>query len=349
MLRTASSPLLGFQSPPSRSVPVESSQAEVEPAPSAAVEDKTSLTWGKIALGAVLGATVLTACGSPTPPAADPGSYQLEDPDVIVMSESIQRIDLRRETTEECTGFGEEEECDTENVDYHQVGIHLGEGVVQDLNGNLFAAPQLVAPGAPGLAVSSPDSVKVDGPLWSNGSLERTEDGNYELRGWLFEDRDIDVADGSIRVSGAFGAGDMSVTNEAGVTTITEGWNDVTLVQSQGSHVLVQSQYGRPIAEIEHDRTEGTYKVDPDRIAARDTVMTYDAREITRKNGGWNGDAVVTEERSGRTEYHQKSGRHTVVSTTVTDQGWKDEIHSFLGDTTTYSVEGGQYLPGAAS
>lgn len=95
-----------------------------ESAPQAAQENKeSSFGWAKAALGLGLAAGTLAGCTDPVPPAADAGAYSFENPEVVVLSDSIQRVDLSREQTRECTGFGEDEDCSWEDVAYHPIGL----------------------------------------------------------------------------------------------------------------------------------------------------------------------------------------------------------------------------------
>ena len=339
------------QSPPRRTAPQVKSQAPEtstsNPTVEAAAKKDKGPHWGKLAIGLGLAATALTGCGKPTPPAADPGGYEIESPEVVVMSDSTQKIDLARETDTDCTGTGDDRTCTTENVAYHPVGIHIGEGVVQDLNGNLFAAPQLVA-NTPGMNVSNPTSLNVDGPWRSDGTLRTKEDGTVELRGNLFGKKDLHISDSQVRAeSKGFLGGEITrVTNENGVSTVKEGRSTVAIVQSQGDHVLVQTRYGGTIAEIRHEDGSGQYEVDLDGWGG-ETVMTYDSYEMTRKNGRWNGNAVVRDMKSdGTVQLKEKSGRRTVVTTTIRDNGWKDEGSGVFSSDFDYSFEGGAVLPG---
>ena len=187
---------------PPRALHARRPQAEqVDTAPAQLAESKDRISLGKIAVGLGFAAVALSGCTNPTPPAADPGAYELESPEVVVMSDSVQRIDIARETREDCTGFGEERSCHTENVSYHPLGIHLGEGVVQDLNGNLFAAPQLVAPGTPGIAVANPERVEVDGPLGQDGRYEREDENTFHTEDSVFGKKAIDFNDNEIVVT----------------------------------------------------------------------------------------------------------------------------------------------------
>ena len=319
---------------------------EVSDSTSAQVaEPKDRIGLGKIAVGLGFAAVALTGCTNPTPPAANPGAYELESPEVVVMSDSVQRIDISRETREECSGFGEERSCHTEKVSYHPIGIHVGEGVVQDFNGNLFAAPQLVAPGAPGIAVANPERVEADGPLGHDGSYRRHDENTFHTEDSAFGKKGIDFHENEIVVTnrGLFGGESMRVTLEDGVATVKEGRSVVSLVQSQGDHLLVQSRYGNEQAQIRHE--DGRYEVKEPAVfgGGSTTTMNYNNQEITRKNGRWNGDAVV---RSGENEFKVKSGRHTETTTTVKKDGWVDKYEGLFGSKMTYEITGGTVLPG---
>ncbi|MCA9775389.1 MAG: hypothetical protein KC800_01675 [Candidatus Eremiobacteraeota bacterium] len=319
-------------------------QADADTAPAQVPESKDRISLGKIAVGLGFAAVALTGCTNPTPPAADPGAYELESPEVVVMSDSVQRIDISRETREDCTGFGEERSCHTENVSYHPIGIHVGEGVVQDLNGNLFAAPQLVAPGTPGIAVANPERVEVDGPLGHDGRYQREDENTFHTEDSVFGKKAIDFNDNEIVVTnrGLFGGESMRVTLDGGVATVKEGRSVVSLIQSQGDHLLVQSRYGNEQAQIRHQ--DGSYEVkEPGLFGGGTTTMNYNDQEITRKNGRWNGDAVV---RSRLNEFKVKSGRHTETTTTVNEDGWVDQYEGLFGSKMTYQFSGGSVLPG---
>ena len=309
-----------------------------------ASEPKDRIGLGKIAVGLGFAAVALTGCTNPTPPAVDPGAYELESPEVVVMSDSVQRIDISRETRQECHGSGEQRTCHSENVSYHPIGIHIGEGVVQDLNGNLFASPQLVAPGAPGIAVANPERVEADGPLGHDGSYRRHDENTFHTNDSVFGKKAIDINDNEVVVSnrGFLGGESMRVTLEDGVATVKEGRSVVSLVQSQGDHLLLQSRYGNEQAQIRHEN--GKYEVkEPGLFGGDTTTMSYNSNEITRKNGRWNGNAVV---RSGENEFKVKSGRHTESTTTVREDGWVDQYEGLFGTKMTYEITGGNILPG---
>lgn len=271
----------------------------------------------------------------------------LESPEVVVMSDSIQRIDIARETRQDCTGSGEDRSCSTENVSYHPVGIHVREGVVQDLNGNLFASPQLVAPGAPGVAVSNPESVTADGPWGHDGTYRRHDENTFHTNDSVFGKKEIDFNDNEIVVSnrGLFGGETTRVTLKDGVATVKEGRHVDALVQSQGEHLLVQSRSGKEMAQIRH--SEGRYEVkEPGLFGGDTTTMRYNDQEVTRKNGRWNGNAVV---RSGENEFKVKSGGRTNSTTTIKENGWVDKDGGLFGSEMTYEFSGGKVLPGSHS
>lgn len=306
----------------------------------AQVESKDSFSWAKAAVGLGLVASALSGCGTQQAPAPDPGVYEMEAPELVVMSDNIQRIDIEREQTEECTGIGEDRDCDWEDVAYHPMGIHIGEGVVQDFNGNLFAAPQLVAQQAPGNAVFSPERVEIDGVLGTGGTMSRKDSDTFETRGFSLGRTEIEVNDNSVDVTAnaLFGRHDVtSVATQNGVATVKEGRYVEALVQSQGDHLLVQTNHGRTMAEIRHSEADGSYTVKrPGLFGGSTTEVQYNENSLTRKDDRW---TTATVSRVGEDQVKVKQGPFGVVTTTKTADGWNDD---YLGPgSTDYKFEGG--------
>ena len=357
MLKTPSPLTSRFRtsSPPPRALSPEiskSPQLELEKA--AVQKDETNFGWAKVGAGLGLAALALTGCTDPVPPAADPGAFELENPELVVMSDSIQRIDLARETDEVCTGIGEDETCTTVDVDYHDIGIHFGHGVVQDLNGNLFAAPQLVAPGAPGLAVSNPSRVVADGPLGSGGTLVQTEHGRYTTDGSLFGYRQTITVEGDqalVEGTGLFGGKyeKMKVAVADGRASVSEGRYVAQYVQSQGDHLLVQTRYGGEIAEIRHDTSAHRYEVRrPALFGDYNITMTYGPNRATRSSDSWgSGERTVTRttNEKGNTVFEKRDNSWRGTSTEKTDDGWTHHYRSLFGSRVDYDVDGGHLLP----
>ena len=348
-----------FQSPPSRVPRVAPNKATSEPGLEAAQskEKKSKGKWLLTAAGLTMAAGALSGCGGqPVPPAPDPGAYQLESPEVVVLTDSIQRIDLSRETETDCTGIGEDETCTTENVAYHRVAIHFGEGIAQDLNGNLFAAPQLVAEGAPGLAVSNPDSVFVDGYLGSEGRLERTGPNTFETRYSLMGGRreiTLSPNEAVVTAPGLFGGEyeSMRVTNNDGVVTISEGRWDQQLVQSQGDHILVQTPHGIEIGQIRHDSQTGNYSVFKEQLFADYEIhVSYNDTTATFTDNSWGtNDTTVRRGQNGEGQetFETRHGRWHNNTVTVTQDGWSTHHPGlFGGSTIPTTISGGQTLPG---
>lgn len=350
-MNISSLPSRKFQLPSRKDRPQSS---ETPPDLSAAqVREKGSFGWAKAAAGLGLAAGALAGCTSPTPPAQDPGAYVLESPEIVVMSDSLHRIDLARETETVCTGFGEDERCDTEKVDYHPIGIHVGHGVVEDLNGNLFSAPQLVT-GGPGIAVKNPDSVYLDGPLGSEGRLRRLDENTVETSKSLFGRHQITLTENEALVTGPslFGSRheEIRVRVNGGVATISEGRWDQQLVQSQGDHLLVQSARGNEIASVRNDNTQGSYSVSqPSLFSDYRVTVKSDSNSTRFEDNSWGRETVVTKgtNRQGQTTFETRSGGWRQGTTTVTDSGWKDQSAGlFGGSTVEYHITGGEYLPG---
>ena len=329
-----------FTSPPSLKSKTTPKVSAPENFDQASVEEKDSFSWGKAALGLGLVASALSGCGTQQAPAPDPGVYEMEAPELVVMSDNIQRIDIEREQTEECTGIGEDRDCDWEDVAYHSMGIHLGEGVVQDFNGNLFAAPQLVAKQAPGNAVFSPEGVEIDGVLGTGGAMTRKDGDSFETRGSLLGRTEIDVNSNSIDVKGKsiFGTHRLTnVTTTDGVATVKEGRYVQAVVQSQGDHVLVQTKRGRTMAEITHSEDDGNYTVKrPGFLGGPTTEVQYNENSLTRKDGRW---TTARVSRVGEDQVKVKQGPFGVVTTTSKADGWND---NYAGPgSTDYKIEGG--------
>ena len=190
-----------------------------------------------------------------------------------------------------------------------------------------------------------PERVEADGPLGHDGSYRRHDENTFHTEDSAFGKKGIDFHENEIVVTnrGLFGGESMRVTLEDGVATVKEGRSVVSLVQSQGDHLLVQSRYGNEQAQIRHE--DGRYEVKEPAVfgGGSTTTMNYNNQEITRKNGRWNGDAVV---RSGENEFKVKSGRHTETTTTVKKDGWVDKYEGLFGSKMTYEITGGTVLPG---
>jgi hypothetical protein len=318
----------------------------------ARIEDKSSFGWAKAALGLTLAAGALTGCvGEPVPPAPDPGAYEIDSPEVVVLSDSVQRIDLSREQERECTGFGEDESCSYVDVAYHAVGIHMGEGIVQDLNGNLFAAPQIVAPGSPGIAVANPDYVFVDGPLGSEGTLTKTDNG-IVTGGSIFGRARIEVSDNeAVVMQKALFGGEyetMRVTTNNGVGTVSERRWDQQVVQSQGEHILVQTDRGHKLAEVRHNEDNNTYKVTKDALFRDyEVTVTYGPDAVNFETNTWGSDSSVSRSRnsSGNEQFQTKDGAFRRSTVTVREDGWNEKYHGLFGGSLDYTVRGGETLP----
>ena len=297
-------------------------------------------------VGLALGAVALFS-GGPVAPAEDPGAYTLENPDVVVMDDSLDRIDLSRETDRQCTGVGEDETCIEVDRDYHRVGLHVGHGVVQDLNGNLFVAPQLAAGEAPGKAAVNPRSVDLKGPLLSEGRLKQTSPGHYEVSGSLFGYRhkiDINGNEATVTQQGLLGSYEsMRIENDNGVVTVVEGgWSEQEMVQSQGDHLLVQSQWGINHGEIRHNPEAGEYSLTkPGFFGDSEYQVSYSSEQYTRSSNTGastvsatsNGDGSTTTERGWLQGGYDNSDTPT---------GWTTKGHGILSGTYSYTVDGGR-------
>jgi hypothetical protein len=333
-----------FQGPPSlRKAAPKSEATSTNALQVAQHREKDSLSLGKVALGLGLAAGALAGC-TEMAPAAQTDIY-LEAPEVVVLSESTQRIDLSRETDTQCVGFGASKECVTEDVAYHPVGIHLGEGIVQDMNGNLFAAPQLVADGAPGAAVESPEILEADNSYGATGILQQTSPNTYQMGGDLFGRAEIStgVNHSTVRTPGFFKAKEHLTIN-AGVDQafIREHSGQVSVVKAHGDHISVHNENGDSVAQVRHNGRTGEYRVDH---GFNETSLHYDKSTVTRKEDGW-AVSEVSRRRDGSEwdNIETKSGPDTVLETSVYKNGWSDTHSGPYGTRTDYVHTGGTSL-----
>lgn len=339
-----------FQSLPSRGPASQQAPSAAEAAP----HKRSTGSLLAAAAGLTLAAGALAGCGGPTPPAAEAGAYSMETPEVVVLSDSMQRIDLSRETETQCTGTGEDETCTTEDVSYHPIGIHFGHGLVEDLNGNLFSAPQLIAQDGPGIAAKNPDKVFLDGPLGTEGNLNRVDAHTVETRNSLFGYHTITLSPGQAVVSGPtlFGGKyeQMRVRVEDGVARISEGRWDQEIAQSQGDHILVQNQLGTELANIKHSADGHTYSVTrPSLFKDYSLNVTYQGGNVSFTDNAWGKDPVITsgQNAQGQTTFETRTGGWRNNTTTVTSDGWNDNSPGlFGGSTVEYHINGGRMLPG---
>lgn len=349
---------LSLASLPSKRFPSRNQKTAAPPAEhalaNAQVKEKNSFGWAKAAAGLTLAAGALAGCTSPTPPAQDPGAYAMESPEVVVLSDSIQRIDLARETETHCTGSGETESCHTDDVAYHPIGIHFGHGLVEDLNGNLFSAPQLVTGGDSGVAVKNPDSVLLDGPLFSEGRLTRLDENTVETQNSLFGRHRITLSENEALVTspGLFGGQyeSIRVRVDNGVATISENRWDQQIVQSQGNHILVQTRGGTEVAKIRADRENSSYTVTrPSLFKDYQVNVSYNSNAIRFDDNTWGSDSVVSKgvDSAGRVTYETRNGGWHINTTTVTSDGWIDHTPGLLGGSTSqFHIQGGELPPG---
>lgn len=342
-----------FQSPPERRIQSAPIGAPTLDIAQARKKEKSPFGFAKVALGLGLAAGTLAACGSPVPPASEAGAYELEDAEVVILNHSIDRIDLARETDTVCTGSFEDETCFEVDEPYHEIGIHMGHGIVQDLNGNLFAAPQLAAEDAPGHAVANPDSVYVDGPLFTEGRVQRTGDSTFDVSGSVFGGKysiRLDGKNAVVTTPSLIGRDyeSMRISHVDGVNTISQGRWEQQHVQSQGDHLLVQNTIGSELGRIEHDTTNGTYTISEDRLFGDDYMITatYGPQQYKRSGNSWGGTRVQVEENEAgqhETTFNRGRADYTV---TPNGQGWTSKANGLLGSTTDYQITGGVNLPG---
>ena len=332
-----------FQGPPSlrkaASKPDSVSNRDLQ---TAQHREKESLSFGKLALGLGLVAGAVSGCADMA--SAQP-EVQLEAPEVVVLSESTQRIDLSREQDEQCVGFGAARECVTEDVAYHPVGIHLGEGIVQDMNGNLFAAPELVAKGAPGAAVESPQILEADNSYGATGILQQTAPNTYQMGGDLFGQAQISTGPNHSRVEtpGLFRNKEhLNIHSGVDQAFIREHSGQVSIVKAHNDHISVHNEDGGPIAQVRHNERTGEYTVDH---GFSETSIHYNGRQSVRKEDGATV-SEVTRRRDGSEwdNFDTKSGPYTVLETSAYRNGWSDTHSGPYGTRTDYVYTGGTSL-----
>ncbi|MCA9777761.1 MAG: hypothetical protein KC800_13625 [Candidatus Eremiobacteraeota bacterium] len=326
-----------FQGPPSlrKTAPQSQSAPEMKEAQH---RQKDGVSLGKLALGLGVAAGALAGCAEMAP--AEP-VYQLESPEVVVLSESTQRIDLSRE--QNCVGFGDFKEC--EDVAYHPVGIHLGEGIVQDMNGNLFAAPQLVAKGAPGAASINPETLSADNSYGAKGILQQTAPGQYHMDGAIFGRADISTSPVQSRVMtpGLFKSKEhLSINGGQQEAFIREGSGEVHVVRAQGDHISVLNAQGETIAQVRHNERKGEYKVDG---GFNETSVHYNKHTSILKEDGWAvGEVTRINDGSEWDNFDTKAGPHTVLQTSRDENGWSDAQSGPYGARVDYVHVGGRSL-----
>ena len=280
---------------------------------------------------------------TPVAPAGDSGAYTLENPELVVMDDSLDRIDLSRETDCSSTGDG----CTETNRIYHRVGLHVGHGVVQDLNGNLFVAPQLAAEGIPGKVAVNPTSLDLKATRnQEEGRLRETSPGHYEVSGGMFGSRqEIDFNGDEVTVvqRGLFGNYEsIRIENHDGIISITDAAFGKQFIQPQGDHILVQGSRGQKYGEIRHNPEAGEYSLrKPYPLGHWEYNVSYSTQHYTRSSNTDESTvaAVSNGEGSIRSELGWNRGGYDSNDTST---GWTTRPEGLLSRTYTYTVDGGQ-------
>ena len=328
-----------FSSPPSLRKSAPQSQAAPE-MKEAQHRQRDGVSLGKLALGLGVAAGALVGCAEMAPAEA---VHQLESPEVVVLSESTQRIDLARE--QNCVGFGDFKEC--EDVAYHPVGIHLGEGIVQDMNGNLFAAPQLVAKGAPGAASINPEILEADNSYGASGILVQKAPGFFEMDGAIFGRANITTGSTEARVTTPAFFRDkehLNINGSGQEAFIREGSGETHVVRANGDHISVQNAKGETVAQVRHNERKGEYKVDG---GFNETSVHYNRHTSVLKEDGWAvGEVTRRNDGSQWDNFDTKAGPHTVVETSRYQNGWSDTQSGPYGARVDYVHTGGRSLNG---
>lgn len=340
-----------FASPPRLRKEAERPQPESQDLSAARHREKSGISWGKIAAGVgMVAGTALSMAGPAS--AAPPVEVELEAPEVVVLSSSIERVDLERKTETDCdTDSSGAPICQEENVAYHPVGVHAGKGVVRDLNGNLFVAPQLVAKDAPGVATVNPDFVEVRGPFGSRGRLERQRDGDYRTDGSLFGHYNIEMSKDSaeIRERGLFGSSwQVEIENHGSRTRINERFGMDYDLKVDGNETELEQVAFFGGASWDIDYKPNSVTVDYPGWLTGETTVSYDSDSLERRDNGWLTSRVVTGSEGGQPAFTVKDGgvfSSSISHTVDTKAGWTDRAAGLFSSSYRYKVDGGQNVP----
>lgn len=256
-------------------------------------------------------------------PAVDPGDYALFAPEVVVLSAGLERVNVDGDR-----------DCDDLETCF-PIGIHVGHGILVDLNGHVHAVPQLLSSTGDGLAFADPEAASLGG--WPAPYMERTTTG-YELSAPLgARQRLIDVGDGwefGWRPGQLPG---LSVTWEGDRTVIRDFGEPRLYVQSQGDHLLLQQTLFRDRTEIRYSDDGNVYEVDRlDVMSPVQIAVTLDDRTML---SGRATRVKLTRETNaqGEQELVRTSGLMR-RRTTLTEDGWIDRVIL----RSTVQVEGGR-------
>lgn len=250
---------------------------------------RSSVSFGKFALAALAVGTALTGCRGSDPEPVEPGAYEMVDPSVVVLDSTLVRVDIDRGIELDCPPEASEPVvCTTAEVEYHPVGILLGHGVVRDLNGNLFAVPQLQVKNNVTVALKNPDYAKLETPglKMNNAELRQTEPGVFTLDAeGESQDYKIELRGGDAQISkrqlGGFEDG-FKVERRSRSQIVVQG-ADTTNIASKGEHLEVRDADGGYPTRIVH--TENTYTVKgPDSIPEWDISFKFEPGVMTRKD-----------------------------------------------------------------
>lgn len=150
-------------------------------------ESHSSGGWslGKTAL-VVLGAgAALTGCtqAPPVQPIQATTPLPLENPELMILSEAVPRIDLHRSTSTDISTDMDGNVTTSESDDpYKEVGTHLGSGIFLDTNDNLVFVPQLAFGQEVGLTQFQRATLGREDSRWfSPPTLTREADGSVTL------------------------------------------------------------------------------------------------------------------------------------------------------------------------
>jgi hypothetical protein len=255
-------------------------------------------------------------------PAADPGDYALIDPEVVVLSRGLERMAIDHDDEENCL---------------KPFGFHLGHGLFVDVDGNVSAIPQLLAPTGEGLAVAEPDLAVVGVGLFAQ-VMEREDDRYHIGRSERFG-RYIEPIENGWALDEPLQRRPGLIVAFDGTQTVVmnAGWR--LLVQSQGDHLLVQQTGIRDRTEIRHGDDGAWYELDRVGPASPITALTVDDRTVVSGPGHR---ATHSRELDDGHEALVRRGALGRTTTTLTDAGWVEGTVL----RTTVEVDGGRAVTG---
>lgn len=311
-----------------------------EPAVSGRSLGKAGL-WGGL-LVAVAAAGVLTGCGLPSEPPAEPEVSQVDpgtSANIQVLAGETElavelvpvedgRVDIIRQThTEE----DENGESHTVEDPYSPIGVHLGGGLFYDLNGNLSLVPTRAfeAPVAGEFT-----RLEIDPPGWGNDKTTLRVNGSrvtVDPPGWS-DETSINLSGDRAEIDPPGFSNTLTITRNSNRVTIDPpGWgNDIVVEYGPTSVTVDPSGFGNTTTvrlsentivvdgpawsdNTDITRNGGTIKVDPDGWS-NTTEIRHRGNRTTFDGPNWNDETEVTVD-GNRTEIDGPNWNDTTTIT----------------------------------